>query len=48
MKIVFRIYSVLYTIDDKYVISGSDDTNLRLWKSISNEAVKIVILLIDC
>lgn len=31
-------------MDEKYVLSGSDDTNIRLWKSVSNEAVKIVYL----
>jgi len=38
----FRIYSVVFSMDDKYVLSGSDDTNIRLWKSVSNDPVKIV------
>mmetsp|Transcript_32679 Transcript_32679/g.79418 ORF Transcript_32679/g.79418 Transcript_32679/m.79418 type:complete len:469 (-) Transcript_32679:110-1516(-) len=32
-----RVFTVNYTMDNTYVISGSDDTNLRLWKARSNE-----------
>ena len=28
-----RIFCVRYTLDSKYVLSGSDDTNIRIWKS---------------
>ena len=29
-------------MDDKYVISGSDDNNIRIWKKIANESIKIL------
>lgn len=32
-----RVFTVNYTMDNTYVISGSDDTNIRLWKARSNE-----------
>lgn len=34
-----RVFSVNYTLDNKFIISGSDDTNLRLWKAQSSEQV---------
>mmetsp|Transcript_16003 Transcript_16003/g.33566 ORF Transcript_16003/g.33566 Transcript_16003/m.33566 type:complete len:526 (+) Transcript_16003:226-1803(+) len=34
-----RIFSVAYTLDHKYILSGSDDTNIRLWKARSSEKV---------
>merc|ERR1712032_1314364 len=37
-----KVYSVLFSNDDKYVMSGSDDTNIRLWKSVSNEPIKLL------
>ena len=27
-----KVYSVIYTIDDKYILSGSDVTNIRVCK----------------
>ena len=30
------MFTVNYTADSKFVISGSDDTNLRIWKAHSN------------
>jgi DDB1- and CUL4-associated factor 13 len=32
-----RLWTVQYSADSKFVISGSDDSNLRLWKATSNE-----------
>ncbi len=32
-----RVFTVNYTADNKYIISGSDDTNLRLWKANASE-----------
>jgi DDB1- and CUL4-associated factor 13 len=32
-----RIFTVQYSLDTKFIISGSDDSNLRIWKSKSNE-----------
>lgn len=37
-----RVYSVMYTMDNKYVLSGSDDTNIRLWKAQANDPIKLV------
>jgi DDB1- and CUL4-associated factor 13 len=34
-----KIFTVQYTLDNKYVLSGSDDTNLRLWKARASEKV---------
>jgi WD repeat and SOF domain-containing protein 1 len=34
-----RIFTVNYTSDNTYIISGSDDTNLRLWKARASEKV---------
>tara|TARA_B100000795_G_scaffold182363_1_gene138218 strand:+ start:474 stop:1808 length:1335 start_codon:yes stop_codon:yes gene_type:complete len=31
-----RLFSVLWSADDAYVLSGSDDTNVRLWRSTPN------------
>jgi WD40 repeat protein len=39
---IYRVYSVLYSMDDRYVISGSDDTNIRFWKSNANDPIKLV------
>lgn len=32
-----RIMTTQYTMDNKFIISCSDDTNIRLWKTISND-----------
>ena len=29
-------------MNDKYVFSGSDDNNIRIWKKIANESIKIL------
>jgi WD repeat and SOF domain-containing protein 1 len=34
-----RVMTVLYTQDDKFVVTGSDDSNLRLWKARASEPV---------
>ena len=31
-----RLFSVVWSADDAYVLSGSDDTNVRLWRSSPN------------
>jgi WD repeat and SOF domain-containing protein 1 len=36
-KRMARIFSVQYTYDSKYIISGSDDTCLRIWKTHASE-----------
>jgi WD40 repeat protein len=38
-----KVYSVLFTQDDRYVISGSEDLNIRFWKSHANDAIKLVL-----
>jgi WD repeat and SOF domain-containing protein 1 len=32
-----RIFTVNYTMDHKFIVSGSDDSNIRLWKSNASE-----------
>ena len=32
-----RVFTVKFTGDAKYVVSGSDDTNVRLWKANASE-----------
>lgn len=32
-----RVFTVNYTPDSRYVLSGSDDTNVRLWKAKSSD-----------
>jgi WD repeat and SOF domain-containing protein 1 len=32
-----RVFTVHYTLDHKYIVSGSDDTNVRLWKAHASE-----------
>ena len=34
-----RVFCVGYTSDHKYILSGSDDTNVRLWKARASEKV---------
>jgi WD repeat and SOF domain-containing protein 1 len=34
-----RVFTVDYTADNKYIISGSADTNLRLWKARASEKI---------
>lgn len=38
----FRIYSCLFSLDDNYVYSGSDDTNIRCWKTESSKPMKLM------
>ncbi|KAG7340697.1 WD repeat-containing protein [Nitzschia inconspicua] len=32
-----RVFTVNYSMDNSYIISGSDDTNVRLWKARASE-----------
>jgi len=34
-----RVWTVNYTTDHKYILSGSDDTNIRLWKARASEKI---------
>ncbi|WRX13755.1 WD40 repeat - like 10 [Theobroma cacao] len=38
-----RVFCVKYSSDASYVISGSDDTNLRLWKAKASEQLGVVL-----
>lgn len=31
-----KVFTVCWSLDNKYIFSGSEDTNLRVWKSISH------------
>ena len=34
-----RVFTVNYTYDNTYIVSGSDDTNIRLWKANASEKI---------
>ena len=34
-----RIFAVKFTQDNKYILSGSDDTNIRLWKARASDKI---------
>lgn len=38
-----RVFAVKFSADASFVISGSDDTNLRLWKSEASQSVGIMV-----
>jgi WD repeat and SOF domain-containing protein 1 len=38
-----RIFAVKFTSDNKYILSGSDDTNLRLWKARASDIIGNVL-----
>ncbi|CAL9038811.1 unnamed protein product [Musa banksii] len=38
-----RVFCVRYSCDGSYLISGSDDTNLRLWKAKSSEQMGVLL-----
>ncbi|KAJ7948356.1 DDB1- and CUL4-associated factor 13 [Quillaja saponaria] len=38
-----RVFCVKFSCDASYVISGSDDTNLRLWKANASEQLGVVL-----
>ena len=37
-----RVITVAWSLDDKYIISGSDEMNLRVWKSNASEKLGVV------
>lgn len=39
---LYRVFCVKFTYDGSYVISGSDDTNVRLWKAKASEQLGVV------
>jgi Sof1-like domain len=38
----FSVFSTIYTGDARFVLSGSDDGNLRLWKAHASEKLGII------
>ena len=42
---ICRVFCVKFSCDASYVISGSDDTNLRLWKAKASEQLGVVSFL---
>jgi WD repeat and SOF domain-containing protein 1 len=34
-----RVFSVAFSADSQYVLSGSDDTNLRIWKAEASKSI---------
>eukprot|EP01052_Picozoa_sp_SAG31_P001887 SAG31_NODE_63_length_28659_cov_23.074685_22_plen_122_part_00 len=38
-----RIFCVKFSMDAKYVLSGSDDTNVRLWKANASETLGVLL-----
>jgi WD repeat and SOF domain-containing protein 1 len=40
---VHRIFTVKYSGDAKYVLSGSDDTNIRVWKAQASMPIKPLV-----
>lgn len=35
-----QVNAILYSMDNKYIISGSEDTNLRIWKANASDSLK--------
>lgn len=42
LKRMQRIFAVQFSGDAKYILSGSDDTNVRLWKARASENLEVV------
>ncbi|KAH9743827.1 DDB1- and CUL4-associated factor 13 [Citrus sinensis] len=42
-----RVFCVKFSCDASYVISGSDDTNLRLWKAKASEQLGVVSIFLS-
>lgn len=37
-----RISNVVWSLDDKYILSSSDEMNIRLWKARASEKLGVV------
>lgn len=40
-----RLTCVLWSLDDKYVLSGSDEMNIRMWKARAAEKLGVVCII---
>ena len=38
-----RVFTVNYSSDSRFIISGSDDTNIRIWKTNASEALGLKV-----
>jgi hypothetical protein len=48
ISIICRVFSVKFSGDGTYVLSGSDDTNVRIWKAKASEQLGVVCALLTC
>ncbi|KDE08868.1 hypothetical protein MVLG_00966 [Microbotryum lychnidis-dioicae p1A1 Lamole] len=37
-----RVFTSLYTLDNRFVLSGSDDSNLRIWKARASDKLGVI------
>ncbi len=37
-----KVFSVMWSLDNNYIVSGSEDTNIRVWKAKSDQKVGLV------
>ena len=37
-----RVVCVRWSLDDKYILSGSDEMNVRVWKAHASEKIGVV------
>jgi WD40 repeat protein len=42
LVVAIRIFSVKFSADSNFVLSGSDDTNIRIWKSEASKKLSKV------
>lgn len=42
IKMNFRVTSTIYTLDARFVLTGSDDGNVRIWKARASEKLGVV------
>ena len=45
-KRMFKVTSVLWSRDNRYILSGSTDHNVRLWKARASEKLGIVSIML--
>eukprot|EP00727_Mastigamoeba_balamuthi_P007954 m51a1_g378 hypothetical protein (837) ;mRNA; r:649120-652836 len=37
-----RVFAVRYSLDAQYILSGSDDANVRIWKTEANKPIRVL------